>query len=427
MDALKELAVSFVEEAYREYLVNKNDEVIMNHLLSYDVSLIGLEAAQWAESFEMVSKYSHVDQFSDDIYCVTTRIGLKNSCDVCESSSEYRIDATTVCKYVDESFKICSLHISGADKFTFGDLPGEVNDLVYKTVLDFAYDVVFECDPRNNIFRYDKEKYKKLFEVDTYFVNADQWFWHMVTECLHPDDTEHLDIFRNNDIGKRIHNKEYVVQSDFRIKNSIKGYIWVRMVVVFIPNQDGSRLQKIFAMFKNIDEEKLKDLDYITKSRTDFLTGLYNREYTKALIDEYFENNHNSNGVFCIVDIDDFKNVNDIFGHITGDELLREIAKRLNQAVEGNDIIGRFGGDEFVVFMKNVENEESARMRLEHILLSMQFEHAEEDHLSSIRFSAGAVLYNADSNRSKIYETADYNLYEAKRAGKNTYRISVVM
>lgn len=426
MDEMKELVAKFVTGVYKEYFVNKNDEYIMKNLISYDVSLFGLEAAQWIENFKIISEYSHVDQFSDDIYCVTTRIGLKNTSEISEIRSEYRIDATTLCKNVDGAFKICAIHVSGTDKFTFDKIPDEVSDLIYKTVLDFTYDVIFECDPMNNIFKYDPEKYKELFEVDTYFVSADQWFWHMCTESLHPDDTEYLDIFRNNDIGKRIHNKKYVINCDIRIRNSVKGYIWVRMVVVFIPNKSRSNLHKIFVMFKNIDDEKLKDLDYITKSRTDYLTGLYNREYTKVLIDEYFEKNKNGSGVFCIVDIDDFKNVNDTFGHITGDELLREIAKRLNNAIGNNDIIGRIGGDEFVVFMKNIENEETAKSKIEHILSSMQFEHSEQNNLSCIRFSAGAVLYNTDSDRSRIHETADHNLYEAKRVGKNTYRLTVL-
>ena len=428
MDKTKELAVEFAEKAYVEYFINKSSDMIMENCMAYDIPIFGLSTADWAEVYKVVSMYSHIDALSEDLYFTSTRIKLEDTRDDVDYIEKRLIDATMVCRKIgEEHFKICSLHISRTDNYDFEQISSKASsgESVYRKVLEQTYDVIIEYDVVNNVFQYDPEKYKEHFGVATHFVSADQWFWHMCTECVMPQDTEHLDIFRSSDIVKRIRNKDYVVEREVRIKNKEKnGYIWIRMTIVFMPNERETNLSNIFVMFKNIDEEKKKDLDYITKARTDSLTGLSNREYTKMLIEEFLGDNEKNNGIFIVLDIDEFKKVNDTFGHLTGDELLKRTAKGLYESVGNNDIVGRIGGDEFVIFLKNIIDEKVAKSKVANILDNVRYDYAEGAGSLSVRCSAGAALTNGARDIDKIYKVADNNLYESKRAGRNTFRIT---
>ena len=219
------------------------------------------------------------------MYYIYAKLSLENSFKSANARDKYLIEGTFVCKYTEnDTFKFSGIQISGTENFNFEERDKDSSNLIYKKVLEYSYDVIFEYDMLNNTFTYDPDKYRKLFETDTHFVSADQWFWHMVTECLHPEDSEYMDIFRSADVHKRLKNNQNVLQHEIRIKNREKGYIWLKMTIIFMTDPEKNRLTRVFVMFKDIDEEKRKDLDYITRARTDELTGLYNKEYAEHLI-----------------------------------------------------------------------------------------------------------------------------------------------
>lgn len=431
MDKTKELVVEFAEKAYMEYFLNRNSDMIIDNCEACDIPMLGLRTTDWEEEYGVISKYSHIDELSEKLYSVTTRLTLEDTRKLEESGKKNEkrlIDGLMVCRLTGEQeIKICAIHLSRTDNFDFEKVSGRAasGQSVYQQILEMTYDVIIEFDVVNNVFMYDPAKYEKLFGMTTHFVNGDQWFWHMCTESLLPQDGEQLDIFRSSDIMKRIHSKDYVVVREIRIRNKQKeDYTWLKMTIVFVPNERGTNLSKIFVMFKDIDEEKRKDLDHITKARTDSLTGLANREYTMLQIEEFLAENIKNNGIFIVLDIDEFKKVNDTFGHLTGDDLLKCTAKGLFEAVNDGDIVGRIGGDEFVVFLKHVEDEKLAKSKIAGILDNIRHDYAEGLYSLSVCCSAGGVLTNGERNLEKIYQVADNNLYESKRAGRNTFRIT---
>ena len=93
-------------------------------------------------------------------------------------------------------------------------------------------------------------------------------------------------------------------------------------------------------------------------AETDQLTGLYNKVTTERKIKEYFEENPNSQSLLFVLDIDNFKKINDTMGHAFGDEVLREIGQGLKQQFRASDIIGRAGGDEFIILLKHVTEDQ---------------------------------------------------------------------
>lgn len=312
------------------------------------------------------------------------------------------------------------------DNILKGDLTNDSRfQSVYGKLLDCMYDVVIIYDHEKNKFYYDSDKYFDLFGVKTNFTNQDQWFWHMCSNSVMQEDTELLDIFRSNDIFKRIKSGKYVVEDDIRIKNKEKGYIWLRMVVVFIPNDRLDNIDSIFVMFRNIDNRKRLELDFIHKLQRDSLTNIYNREYSNSRIEEFLNEERKQNSVYGILDIDDFKNVNDTFGHMAGDEVLKRVANLLFENVDNDDIVGRLGGDEFVFLLKKCDDIEKAKKRIERILKCIQFEYTESDEVLNIQCSIGATIVDKNCKETEsLYKKADRNLYEAKNYGKNMFIIS---
>ena len=94
------------------------------------------------------------------------------------------------------------------------------------------------------------------------------------------------------------------------------------------------------------------------RAESDSLTGLYNKEATHEHIAKYLseERSRNANHAMIVLDLDNFKEINDYFGHLYGDALLLEISNRIKSLFRASDIVGRIGGDEFMIFMKNIKN-----------------------------------------------------------------------
>ncbi len=168
-------------------------------------------------------------------------------------------------------------------------------------------------------------------------------------------------------------------------------------------------------------ESRLQSLAF-----NDPLTGLYNRSYfminLKNRVDFHKENLGNTTLMF--LDLDGFKKVNDTLGHQAGDALLCEVAKRLSAVSREEDMVGRWGGDEFVVIMSGNVTEKIMKNRAEKILEVMQRPVMVEKNELNIRVSIGvAISYAGDVSADVLLQQADIAMYQAKQAGKDTYRI----
>lgn len=425
MGEKEKIVCEAVKTACHEYFLNKSTEYIMSRCISFNMPILGVVKPEWTHTFKIENEYQHVTKLTEESYMVYSRMKVADTDDIVHDRFEAIVDATFTCVFVEDEVKFGSVHISKLNDIPINERERISKDENYKRTLKYLYDVIFEYDSVTNSFSYDPIKHRELFQVDAYFVSMDQWFWHMCTECVHPDDTEPLDIFRSNDIGKRIRNNDCVVETEIRIKNREVGYKWVRMVVVFIANKNRDGLERVYVMFKDIDKKKRQEIEYMYKARIDALTGINNREYAVKLIDDYLKENPDQNGVYVILDVDDFKTINDTFGHITGDEILKRTAKVLSEMVGESDVVGRYGGDEFVIFLKNCENDKVAKTKISSILNALKYDYKEGSKCVNIRCSAGATIaVNGKYDLEKLFEKADENLYEAKRAGKDTFRLT---
>ncbi len=154
------------------------------------------------------------------------------------------------------------------------------------------------------------------------------------------------------------------------------------------------------------------------KAKTDSLTGLYNRVTVKKVMKQalnYSENQH----AMVMIDIDDFKNINDMYGHTYGDLVLMEVSVKFRKLFREHDTVARLGGDEFCVFMKEIPSVELV-WKCCNLMCKEMSQMVIEPYKAKVSCSVGiAISSNTLNTFEKLYESADIALYESKRRGKS--------
>ena len=191
---------------------------------------------------------------------------------------------------------------------------------------------------------------------------------------------------------------------------------WYRAVTSIIYDKKQQPVHLIGKLV-NIQEEMEKVTTYQNKAHRDALTKIYNREGFKLSISQEADN-----VTFAVMDMDNFKMVNDTLGHEGGDYALTYFARTLEKTLGENAIVGRYGGDEFVAMLVDTPQEE-AEKRLEELVNAMNVELEFGGNTRIISISVGAVFAPWMISFEELFRQADEVLYETKEAGKNGYRI----
>jgi len=205
---------------------------------------------------------------------------------------------------------------------------------------------------------------------------------------------------------------------DIRFKGVKGNYHYFRFIYQVIFSGEN---EPIFAVGKAIDIQEQKELEL--KAKTDLLTSCFNKITTEMEISNIFESSkENQEHLLFIIDIDDFKNVNDNLGHHFGDLVLIEVANKLKVNFRNQDIVGRIGGDEFIVLAKDISDMNIAIKKAEDISNSFYNTYSNENKEYKISASIGIARYPSDGKTyNDLYKAADKALYESKRSGKNCY------
>lgn len=162
-------------------------------------------------------------------------------------------------------------------------------------------------------------------------------------------------------------------------------------------------------------------------ARHDVLTGLYNRRAFQERLEHTLVRSLRSGGRFALlfIDVDNFKGINDRFGHEAGDAALRIVALRLSTATRKADTVARMGGDEFVVLLENPSQREDIVNIAEKLLESVRAPILFEGHAMQVGFSIGISQYPDDGDSAaQLLSRADQAMYETKAAGRNGFRFS---
>ncbi len=150
----------------------------------------------------------------------------------------------------------------------------------------------------------------------------------------------------------------------------------------------------------------------------DYLTGVYNRKHITQEICKYLKENESKDCALAIVDLNNFKNVNDKFGHLEGDKVLKEFAKSIKSILPSNALFGRYGGDEFIIFVKNPMY--STLREISYKVLSISYKPGTQKK-DVVTACLGFSMYNPDiPTFDCLIENADKALYRAKNSGKRS-------
>lgn len=197
---------------------------------------------------------------------------------------------------------------------------------------------------------------------------------------------------------------------------------WIRIISKTVKDAAG---RNVYLIGKTIDIQKEKEEKEIwrSKAQKDSLTNIYNIASAKQIIVGKLETKReNSKSVLIIMDIDRFKDVNDKYGHYSGDQVLIETAGLLKSVFREEDIIGRLGGDEFIVFMEEVKSIDFIEERCRSLLEKMKGIVLGGEK-NKITLSIGAVWTQEKKEYNELYKKADAALYIVKKRGRNGFEI----
>ncbi len=203
------------------------------------------------------------------------------------------------------------------------------------------------------------------------------------------------------------------------LNNSILNTIYYLSVIITFAML--SVLSHLYSMAAKKAENKLKELNKKLKSiaSTDHLTGLVNRRSIINIIEKSIINYKKNNRSFSLIiaDIDDFKRINDLYGHNRGDHVLKAIANLLKNNLRKNDTLARWGGEEFLILLSDTTYQEACTVanKLKESLSNFQHNYLEETENLSMTFGISQFKGDLDTCISE----ADKALYKGKRNGKD--------
>ncbi len=241
---------------------------------------------------------------------------------------------------------------------------------------------------------------------------------HYVYEKDLPD---YLSVFDREKLLGKFYSGQCEIQLEHRLIGAQGGVYWVAARIQLVPDPFTQDV-KAFILLKNIDAQKKRELELQNLIEQDELTGLLNRGTVVKRVSEILRlSGAGAWHGLIMLDVDNFKLINDSLGHQHGDQVLRDVADSLKQVLRKSDLCGRLGGDEFVVFLTDIPPELALEKKLE-ALRRAAARHCQAG--LKITASLGLARYPQDGESfSDLYKKADMALYEAKRLGRDRYVI----
>lgn len=196
---------------------------------------------------------------------------------------------------------------------------------------------------------------------------------------------------------------------------------WYNILISLDPNVSKDDMIVAVRDVSELENNKHAVTTLRYTSEIDSLTKVYNRAAIEKKISEHIAEHPDEAGLVLLLDLDHFKQVNDVFGHIVGDCLLKETAEKMEHFCRKSDLVSRLGGDEFMIFLRGVKEKDISSL-LSRILQGLRKEYRQADNVLEVTASVGVAHYPKDGTSfMELYHCADVALYDAKRKGKNRY------
>lgn len=288
----------------------------------------------------------------------------------------------------------------------------------HKVIVDQATDIIFEWDILSDTLEFSPN-WEKRFGYEA--INEHISMSIPLSQNIHPDDMPaFVKIMRDTAAGIPYS------ETEFRISNMMGKYYWCRIRATTQYNADGRPIKAV-GVIVDIDEEKKQKQELILQTQYDTLTGIYNKSTINALVEQRMSGNYvpvdgmPNYHALLIIDVDYFKAVNDNYGHLCGDSVLSDVAAALKGSVRSGDLVGRIGGDEFLVYLPEVADEASVYRKTEQIIQVLSCIRPETG-AHSITCSIGvAVQLRSQNDYQLMYQMADSALYQRKNSGRDGF------
>lgn len=312
----------------------------------------------------------------------------------------------------EQGFPVVNLVMSDITNLKIAETKAMLEEQKYRIISDISEELPYEYDIAEDTITF-AEKFNHIFEGESVIENPAE---NMLKLGLVSYDTQSAidELFYLAKAGTEYHSTEFKLNT----KNS--GFQWYFSTFSTIYNEEGTPL-RVVGLLRNIHAQKIEQQKLLTRAETDQMTGLYNKATTENKIQKALrELNGNSYDVLMLVDIDDFKKINDTYGHLKGDDVIIDIAKTLQEFKGDYGIAGRLGGDEFCVFLSNVLDTQLACEKAVLIADRLRELYPGTDSCK-VTLSIGIAASNQQIPYSVLLENADTALYQAKLNGKNCY------
>lgn len=276
-------------------------------------------------------------------------------------------------------------------------------------------------------FIYDKEtnmfkmfKYDRFNRIILYDMDIDQWKREMLSKSyVKYDEKAMLDTLVLN---MKTYADSFSIKMNCAIRTQSDIFEAVRFIGTVHNESSGNKI----IVGRVVSDESVGHastaMEIMNELQYDSLTGVYNKktitEYAKKRIAEEKEKRI----VIAILDVDHFKSVNDTFGHLYGDKVLARVGGRLKEIVGEDGVIGRIGGDEFMIVFNGLDDDQVLRGMLRAIRTQIKWEFAEDFENLSITCSIGASIFPVNGrDYEDLFKKADCCLYIAKEKGRDRY------
>lgn len=215
-----------------------------------------------------------------------------------------------------------------------------------------------------------------------------------------------------------------IIDKEIRIRDEVTNdFRWYRIKARVMFNDEG-REDKLIGTLEDIEDAKRLEFRLADEKMRDPVTKLYKRNFFIQFVDEYLGKENNNPGAFLILDIDDYKKINEEMGTVFGDEILKNIAEDIQHLFFDTDILGRSGSDEFVILMKNIEDVKDVEKKVKEIQGIIAETYIGEGIRRNCTVSIGVALFPQHGDRyNQLLECADKALMLAKSKGPNHYDV----
>ena len=302
---------------------------------------------------------------------------------------------------------------------TFNDLLDDfyISEDVHKTVSALSDSMLFEWDNEEKKM-YVSDNFRNIFDVN--IDNADLFGGSFIDSLMSEKDARHF----QKDMASLIDEREYA-EGEYQVKTLRNTEIWINIKAHSYTGRNGREVTRILGVVTDINNKKKSSLQLSQKASYDFLSQLYNRStFLKEMQKLLDMKRVNESYAVLFVDVDDFKFINDRYGHNVGDEVIKYVADTLKTCVSNGGIAGRFGGDEFVMCITNADTvsacDDFAAGIIDNLYSGYRCEAI--GITLNVKASIGiAITTEQVSDAEKLVGEADEAMYFVKKHGKANF------